>query len=118
MYGTPTSAAIFAMRSAMERAWASDSMTQGPATKKSGLSPPRRREPREISRVVAICQLKISQAKLAPSRWAVSVSAGVEKQSVRCRGATGGRCGVARLRSCQHHEVWKEERGHRRGSID
>src|SRR5580704_1170370 len=32
----------------MERAWASDSMTQGPAMRKTGLLPPRRREPREI----------------------------------------------------------------------
>src|SRR5271166_683658 len=33
----------------MVRAWASDSMTQGPAIRKSGFPPPRRREPREIS---------------------------------------------------------------------
>jgi hypothetical protein len=46
----------------MERAWASDSMTQGPAMRKRGLLPPRRREPREISREVFIDESKISQA--------------------------------------------------------
>src|SRR6516225_2896823 len=54
MYGTPASAAIFATRSAIERACASDSITHGPAIKNSGLAPPRRRGPNVISRMVDI----------------------------------------------------------------
>src|SRR5258708_29022811 len=46
----------------MERAWVSDSMTQGAAMRKSGLLPPRRREPNWISRVVVIELKTISQA--------------------------------------------------------
>src|ERR1700722_11742255 len=47
-YGTPASAAIFATRSAIIRACASDSITHGPASKNRDL-PSRRSGPREIS---------------------------------------------------------------------
>src|SRR5208282_5795595 len=61
MYGTPASDAIFATRSAIVRACASDSMTHGPAIRNSGLPPPSRSDPSAISRVVVIDELKISQ---------------------------------------------------------
>src|SRR5271165_2267365 len=49
MYGTPASEAILATFSAMVRACDSDSMTQGPAMRKSALPAPRRKGPRVIS---------------------------------------------------------------------
>src|ERR1700687_3164092 len=54
IYGTPTSAAIFAIFSAIIRACASLSITQGPAIRNNGFPPPRRSEPRAISRVMLI----------------------------------------------------------------
>src|SRR6266478_2645811 len=52
-YGTPASEAIFATRSAIIRACASDSITHGPAIKKKDL-PSRRTGPTEISVVDVI----------------------------------------------------------------
>src|SRR5215472_10890430 len=52
MYGTPASAATFATRSAIICACAADSMTHGPAIKKSGAAPPSRNSPSVISCVV------------------------------------------------------------------
>src|SRR6267154_304513 len=49
MYGTPVSAATLAIFSAMIRACTSLSMTHGPAIRKRGLPPPRRKEPKLIS---------------------------------------------------------------------
>src|ERR1700674_2728430 len=49
IYGTPTSAAIFAIFSAIMRACASLSITQGPAIRNSGFPPPSRKLPRQIS---------------------------------------------------------------------
>src|SRR6516165_1017715 len=56
----PSSAAARATRSAIMRACDSDSMTHGPAMRKSGLPPPRRRDPIAISRVRAIEWLLIA----------------------------------------------------------
>src|SRR3990167_3483901 len=53
MYGSFSSEQRAARRSAIPRAWASDSMTHGPAMRKRPLAPPRRSEPTAISRVEA-----------------------------------------------------------------
>src|ERR1700757_1815209 len=77
----PASVAIFATRSAIMRAWDSDSITQGPAIRNSGLLPPRRREPKESSRVVVISERKIPQP---------------EARDLRCSGGRVGRCAQGR----------------------
>src|SRR5271154_280089 len=51
MYRTAQPAAISAIFFALFRAFASLSITQGPAIRNSGVPPPRRSGPREISRV-------------------------------------------------------------------
>src|SRR5262249_38982410 len=53
-YGTPASIAIHEVFSAILRACASDSITHGPAIKKSGFSAPRQRGPKEIVWVATI----------------------------------------------------------------
>src|SRR6266849_3803499 len=56
----PASAAIRATCSAIFRACASLSITQGPAIRKSGFPPPRRSEPRGISRGIVIRSIEDS----------------------------------------------------------
>src|SRR5258708_7785285 len=50
----PASAAVRATCSAILRAWASLSITQGPAIRNRGFAPPRRSEPTAISRVLSM----------------------------------------------------------------
>src|SRR5215470_7896499 len=62
MYGTPASAAIRDTFSAIIRACASDSITHGPAIKNRGQPAPRRKDPRLISELLVMDEVKISQA--------------------------------------------------------
>src|SRR5580693_2075230 len=71
MYGTPASAAIFAILSAIIHACASLSITHGPAIRNSGFPAPRRNVPSAISRVELIGDGQASASYLGYAARAV-----------------------------------------------
>src|SRR5260370_12410124 len=102
MYGTDESAVILASFSAIFRAWASVSITQGPAIRKSGLPPPKRSAPSEISRVIGM--EGIGSIEDNTRRWENSGLAGALQTYAFACGATptawtGGGSVVARDRA-------------------